>query len=171
MRVLSCVPVILLCLILITSSACIAGSKTNEIFSGVLGNYNEPYLEDADLATFDYLVNSVPYHNPTSKLYSDYDHARYPSVYGSENPFISTSYQTYQLFTNPSANTNSMMYILLPYERYQTIGIRANDGYNEYTEGIGYIVSSHDTETRPFTNNIYKYNQIYENISNRLYHR
>ncbi len=170
-KIVAYISVITLCLILVTSSGFIEHSKSNDVFHGILGEYNEPYLENEDVAVFDYLVTSVPYRDSASKFYSDYDHARYPSVYGSENPFVSTSYQTYQLFTNPSANTNSIKYILLPYERYQTIGIRANDGYNEYTEGIGYVVSSHDVDTKPFNNNIYMYNIIYENSKDRVYHK
>ena len=169
-KCLSYISVIILCTILITSSGFIEHSKNNEVFQGVIGEYNEPYLEKGDILTFDYLIHSVPSHDSKSILYSDYDHARYPTIYGDENPFASTSYQMYQLFINPSFNSNSMKYILLPHKKYHTIGISVNNGYTEYTEREIHIVNPRDTVTKPFYKNIYKHNQIYENNINRLYH-
>ena len=168
-KVVTSISVLTLCIILIISSAFIANSNTNEAFEGILGSYNEPYLKDGDLATFEHLVNTIPPHESSSKLYSDYEHARYISIYGDENPFISASYHTYQLFVNPSLNANSMNYILLPYEKYHSIGISVNNGYTEYQEGEGHIVSSHEPITEPFENNIFRHNTVYDNYLNKLY--
>ena len=168
-KIVAYISVITICLILVTSSGFIEHSKSNDVFHGILGEYNEPYLEKGDTFSFYYLIHSVPYHDSKSILYSDYDHARYPTTYGDENPFVSTSYHIYQLFTNPSFNSNSMKYILLPYKKYQTIGLSVNNGYNEYMEGEGHIVNHYDKMTKPFYKNIYRHNQIYENNINRLY--
>ena len=126
-RAVSCAVVIGLCLLLITSSAFVTNSKNNEVFCGTLNTYHEPYLEAGDITMFDLLTDVVPYHDSSSKLYSDYEHARYPSVYGSENPFVSTSYHTYQLFTK-QGSAGGMTYVLFPYDKYERYGLSIANG-------------------------------------------
>ena len=168
-RAISCAAVVGLCLVLITSSAFMTNSDTNEVFCGVLNTYHEPYMESGDIVMFDLLTDVIPYRDGTSVLYSDYEHARYIAIYGNENPFRSTSYHTYQLFVNPSINANSMNYILLPYEKYHSIGISVNNGYTKYQEGEGHIVSSYEPITKPLESNIYNHNIVYDNYLNKLY--
>ena len=167
-RAVSCAVVIGLCMILITSSAFVTNSMNNEIFCGTLNTYHEPYLETGDIAMFDILANVVPYHDESSKLYSDYEHARYPSIYGSENPFISTSYHTYQLFTKPDS-VEGMIYVLFPYDKYDRYGLSIANGYNEYLEADRNIFHSTDEATKILEENIKGYNVIYENEFDRLY--
>lgn len=167
-RAVSCAVVIGLCLLLITSSAFVTNSKNNEVFCGTLNTYHEPYLESGDMTMFDLLTDVVPYHDSSSKLYSDYEHARYPSVYGSENPFVSTSYHTYQLFTK-QGSAGGMTYVLFPYDKYERYGLSIANGYNEYLEADRNTFHSTDEATKIFEENMIGHNMIYNNHVNVLY--
>ena len=167
-RAVSCAVVVGVCLILITSSAFVTNSKNNEIFCGTLNTYHEPYIESGDMVMFDLLTDVVPYCDGSSKLYSDYEHARYPSIYGSENPFLSASYHTYQLFTKPDS-AGGMTYVLFPYDKYERYGVSVANGYNEYQETDRNILHSTKETTKIFEENMRKYNIIYENNFDRLY--
>ena len=168
-RAISCAAVVGLCLVLITSSAFMTNSDTNEVFCGMLNTYHEPYMESGDIVMFDLLTDVIPYRDGASRLYSDYEHARYPSVYGSENPFVSTSYHFYQIFSSPSFSNGGWKYVLLPYDKYMRIGLEVGDGYNEYTEVSGKVVKSDDNNANVFMENIFSYNLMYENNKDKLY--
>ena len=167
-RVVSCSVVLGLCLILITSSAFVTNSKDNEVFCGILNTYHEPYLEAGDMTMFDLLADIVPYRDGSSKLYSDYEHARYPSVYGNENPFVSTSYHTYQLFVKPGS-AGGMTYVLFPYDKYERYGVSVANGYNEYQEADRNTFHSTEESKKIFEDSMKEHNLIYENEFDRLY--
>ena len=167
-RVVSCAVVVGLCLILITSSAVVTNSKNNEIFCGVLNTYHEPYMETGDVAMFDLLAEVIPYRDGTSKLYSDYEHARYPSTYGNKNPFISTSYHIYQLFTE-IGSAGDMTYVLFPYDKYERYGVSVANGYTEYLEADRNTFHSTEESTKILEGNLKEHRAIYENEFDRLY--
>ena len=168
-KIITTMPIIILCIIIITSSAFIANSRTNEVFCGILGGYNEPHLNDETVSLFELMINVVPYHDSTSKLYSDYESARYPSIYGNVNPFVLTSYHIYQLFTELES-AKGMTYVLLPYDKYEKYGLSIANGYTEYLEADRDTFHSTNEATRIFEENIYNHNIIYETNSDRLYY-
>ena len=168
-KIITTMPIIILCIIIITSSAFIANSRTNEVFCGILGGYNELSLNEGDVAVFDLLSYTVPHHNSLSKLYSDYERARYPSIYGNENPFESTSFHIYQLFTKLDS-ARGMAYVLFPYSKYDRIGISIANGYTEYLEADRNTFYSSDEATKIFEKNIINHNVIYETKFSRLYY-
>ena len=161
-KAVSCVVVIGLCLLLITSSAIPS--------STIIDNTRTPFdpiLKETNIRALDFIQETAS-SNTNSKFYSDYEHTRYvDDVLIVDTPFSLASYHIYQLFITLGSNINKPSYLLYPYEKHNNSGIIVFNGYNKYSESEDHRVSSNTIST--FTMNTYTYGAIYENNLDRIY--
>ena len=165
-KTVSVVTVIGLCMLLIMSSAFIGNSNSNETFCGVVNTYHEQYLDEECVSMFAHLQGAIPKGSP---LYTDYEHARYPSTYGFDSPFSSTSYHTHQLFTDETFSAKGMKYVVLPYDKFERYGLSVANGYNKYLEADRNTLFSDEKNTVIIQKNLYNHNLVFENENDKLY--
>ena len=165
-KAVSVVTVIGLCILLTMSSAFIGNSNSNEILCGVVNTYHEQYLDEECVSMFAHLQGVIPKGSP---LYTDYEHARYPSTYGFESPFSSASYHTHQLFTDEAFSTKGMKYVVFPYDKFERYGLSVAKGYNEYLEADRNTLFSDEKNTVIIQKNLYNHNLVFENENDKLY--
>lgn len=158
--------VIVLCGVFVFSSAIVQGSNLSDVHYELGWVSAANYYTEADEAVF---AMTTEYVKEGSTISSNREYAWYYSriIYGGQNYGLPNKLgynaAIFSLFTEIVADRSEYQYILLPYERYQNVGLRVLIGQSDYVEREYKDVLYTPETYAMFAANTYEYQDIYDN--------